>query len=516
MKLLTLRCAFVAHSYQGVRLTPEREEALDWPPAPGRVHQALMAAALTGEPPTRVEEVAASALDALQWLEQQPPPEIIATGLSDQPNSATRFKTAIPQNNPIKSNFAKRSVVLAEPLPLRAVSLSHSDLSATYVWKANDEATKHLLALKDLAAQLRYLGRSEDRIEASIDLAEDGSQNDPGVRWRPTCTYPDIELPVAKQGTTADLIRNLRNPIPARTRRSPASRFLRIQSYSRDVAEARLPVFVGILQVFSEAADPDEPPLSCDAENASIFRSTIRETAIELARDSQRWDHPELAIELISGHLPGQTRPTEKPHLAFVPLPSINPQGSADGRIRRVALLGYAPDNLRTESVDIYRALLDSLDGEPVMLGATPCRLRMLDRHLQRDKVWAQFTRFSRVWHSVTPAALAGGFKVPKYLADGKTEIPAHQRSIRRLAELAALLRSNLRHLGLPEDLIQACDVTLTPSPLLPNTSRAESYRPPGEKAVFTHVRLEFAAPVRGPLIVGDRRYQGFGLLYPA
>ena len=84
------------------------------------------------------------------------------------------------------------------------------------------------------------------------------------------------------------------------------------------------------------------------------------------------------------------------------------------------------------------------------------------------------------------------------------------------VAELTALLRSSLRHIGLPDALVEGCNVTLTASPLLPNTERAERYRPAGESAVFTHARLEFSEEVRGPLIIGDRRYQGYGLLFPS
>ena len=51
MTPLVLHCTFLAYTYQGVRFTPEQKEELDWPPAPGRLHQALMASALIGIPP---------------------------------------------------------------------------------------------------------------------------------------------------------------------------------------------------------------------------------------------------------------------------------------------------------------------------------------------------------------------------------------------------------------------------------------------------------------------------------
>jgi CRISPR-associated protein Csb2 len=51
---------------------------------------------------------------------------------------------------------------------------------------------------------------------------------------------------------------------------------------------------------------------------------------------------------------------------------------------------------------------------------------------------------------------------------------------------------------------------------MIPTTERAERYRAKDERAPFMHARIEFSRSVRGPLLVGDRRYQGFGLFIPA
>ena len=132
------------------------------------------------------------------------------------------------------------------------------------------------------------------------------------------------------------------------------------------------------------------------------------------------------------------------------------------------------------------------------------------------DRVWCQFVRASRVWQSVTPVAIARGFDVPTHSPDGSRKLTSNERHLRRLSEWSALLRSSLRHIGLPDDVVDKSLMLLTTSPLIPNTERAERYRPPGESAVFTHARVEFNQPVRGPLILGDRRYQGYGLFFPS
>jgi CRISPR-associated protein Csb2 len=201
--------------------------------------------------------------------------------------------------------------------------------------------------------------------------------------------------------------------------------------------------------------------------------------------------------------------------LAFVPLPSIGAHGKADGRVRRFALLGYARTGADAAAAEVYRVLSAALDGEIVEAGGSHYRLQLLDGRPQNDKVWFQFVRSARVWHSVTPVALARGFKVPTLTPDGLRRLTSNERHLRRLAEWTALLRASLRHICLPDELAANCAITLTASPLLPHTQRAESYRPPGESAVFTHARIEFAQSVRGPLLVGDRRYFGYGLFFP-
>ncbi|MGD0498363.1 MAG: type I-U CRISPR-associated protein Csb2 [Bryobacteraceae bacterium] len=519
MIALILHCGFVAHSYQGVRLTPENKEELDWPPSPARIHQALMAAALTGLP-SESTSLAEDALEALRWLERQPPPEIIASAIPEDADSATRFRLAIPQNNPAKNDLTKTSVLL-KPTPLRrAIGRRSGPLRVDYMWRLDtaaceEEAGRYLGALADLAAQVRYLGRAEDRIEAQMERERVSASPEGCQTWRPTNQAAEIDLWVAKSGTTNGLVRNHTQIIPARTRKSPSSRFLRIQGYTREAAAGLLPVHVALFRLVADTGDPDELPLSCDAENAGVWRSRIRQKAVDAALDQRRWDQPELAQELITGHPPGQSKRTEQPHLAFVPLPSISVHGKADGRVRRFGLVGYARAGLEAEAAEVYGVLCASLNEELVEAGQSRYRLQLLTGTPEMDKVWVQFLRSSRVWHSVTPVALAGGFKVPKYSANGARELTSNERHVRRLAEWTALLRCGLRHIGLPAELVDTCTITLTRSPLLPSTNRAEYYRPPGESAVLIHARLEFAEPVRGPLIVGDRRYQGYGLLFP-
>jgi CRISPR-associated protein Csb2 len=518
---LAVTCTFVARSYQGVRLTPDQREELDWPPSPARLHQALMAAALAGLPREQVEQFAGGALEALKWLEHRQPPVILASVISEDPGSASRFRLAIPQNNPAKTNLEKSSTLLAPTLPLRAVGVVDEPLKVEYLWALEDaasqrDAEQYLEVFADLVAQVRYLGRAEDQIEADVELKEATLTSAPCwtcETWRPAQGTPDLDLWVPATGTTDRLIERHTARVPVRTRKPPASRFLRSQGYLREAAEGLIPVHVSIFQLIPKTNNPDELPLSCDPENAGVWRTRIRQKAEDIALERERWDEPELAQELISGHPQGQSKKTEQPHLAFVPLPSVSSHGKADGRVRRFALLGYALPDIADRAAEIYRVLTAALESEVVDDSKTQYHLNRLEPN--RDKIWPQLVGPGRVWLSVTPVALARHFKVPTHSRDRSRRLTDGERHIRRLAEWTALLRSSLRDVRLPEYMADACSIMLTASPLLPNTHRAERYRPAGESAAFTHARLEFAKPVRGPLIVGDRRYQGYGLLVP-
>jgi CRISPR-associated protein Csb2 len=177
--------------------------------------------------------------------------------------------------------------------------------------------------------------------------------------------------------------------------------------------------------------------------------------------------------------------------------------------VRRFALLGYADSN---KAASIYRVLASCLDGEEIDKGY---RLQLIEDPLRGDKVWPLYSGSSRVWMSATPVAIDRLYKVPTRSPDGQ-QLSSNERHLRRLAEWTMLIRASLRHIRLPDDLAATCKITLTSSPLLPGSERAERYRAKDERAPFVHARIEFTRHVRGPLLVGDRRYQGFGLFFPA
>jgi CRISPR-associated protein Csb2 len=518
MRGLIIQCRYIAHSYSGIRKDRDQRDQLDWPPAPARLHQALIAATLANLPESLRSAYSGETLDALRWLETLEPPDIIASRLAADEDYRRALLVAMPHNSPAKGDFSRYHPDLAPVF--RATPEHDGNLFVTYRWIDDSaefcrKAELHFNALKEAAAKLRYLGRAEDRVECEIIWSEANNEtaNVSLEIWRPAQNVADLSLQTARPNSTTELIREFAeaNQRILRGSKRPARLFLREQSYSRNTTEGLLPIYVAIFQIFRDTNNPDEPPVVCDAVNAHRWRSPLRELACKIAKEGHRWNDPALAEELISGHAPGGER-TQQPHLAFVPLPSISLHGKADGRVRRFALLGYAEADKAPRAASIYRTLAACLDGEEIEPGY---RLQLVEDPLRRDKVWRLYAGSSQVWLSVTPVAIDRGYKVPTYSPNGQP-LSSNERHLHRQAEWTNLLHASLGHIHLPDDIVAACKITLTPSPVLAATERAERYRPRSERAPFVHVRLDFPRLVRGPLLVGDRRYIGFGLFVPA
>ncbi len=513
MSHLIIQLCFIAHSYTGIRILDDRTEELDWPPSPGRVHEALLSAALLGVLRTDTEREGVFA--AFRWLEELPAPEIWASAQDEE--LRTKPRVAIPQNNPKKSNLDTKPALLA---PTRkAVSVTGEALEVHYHWlfSTTTPPSKYLEILTDAAARISYLGRAEDRAEVSLHIA-DSPASLPLVRWQPN-PGGDALLWISKRGTTSGLKERHAAVVPPRETRKPAQRWMRRVAYADDAPRALQPIATAIFQIFPADDDPDAPALACDAEGSGRWREFFRQQIVQLASDSDNWDDNALAEELLTGYAaPGQR--TKHPHLAIVPLPTINRARTADGRVRRIALLGYAAPEVIAQAVPIYETLFKALD-DLIVSKETPLRrhdkdvpVRLVRTSPFIDKVWPSYTGRSRVWCSVTPVAITRGFKIPKFHPDGR-KLSANERHHRKLSEWEKLLRDSLRHIGLPPELAITSTIECTATPLVPKSSRVENYRTSGEKSVLIHVRLEFPASIRGPMILGDRRYMGLGLFVP-
>ena len=225
--------------------------------------------------------------------------------------------------------------------------------------------------------------------------------------------------------------------------------------------------------------------------------------------------HGPGAPEILSGHRP-TGEPSDRPHLAYVPLPFVGHE-RADGAILGIALVlprGATGQERRA----VFRALdawerAVRVDHEeaprlPVLLGrAGKLWVERVEGEpatkALRAKAWCDE---SRSWASATPIALD---RNPGDLrsADPHKEAAAY-------AEAEATVALACERIGLP----RPSRVTVTPSAPLAGGDKARqfpAFQAGGTQRVLVHATLTFDAPVRGPVLLGAGRYLGLGLLRP-
>lgn len=221
----------------------------------------------------------------------------------------------------------------------------------------------------------------------------------------------------------------------------------------------------------------------------------------------------EPIAEILSGHAPGAagqlTSPTNRPHLAIVPLPFVG-RRHADGAILGVALVlprTYDPE----ERQAVVRAVGRWREGgaELTLGRAGIARFTVVDeldpRTTLRPQTWC---RTSTQWATVTPIALD---RTPRYLFRGT---PEQQAAAWDAA--ADTIAVACEHVGLPLPAAVAAGLD---GPLVgvPHQRAFEHYRAAGGRVqrLSVHARLTFPEPVHGPVLIGAGRYLGYGLCRP-
>lgn len=216
--------------------------------------------------------------------------------------------------------------------------------------------------------------------------------------------------------------------------------------------------------------------------------------------------------EWLTGHR-AEGAPSNHPHVAMLPLGFVG-DDYADGHLLGLAF-AFPRDVTARERGRALRSLLYGPDNQPAEIKLTLGRLgvwtlRQEDRSAPplalRSETWC---RASHIWASVTPVVLNRHPKID----------PDKDRAA-WFAEIAETVAASCEFSGLPRPVEIDLDKTswhqgaprARPGgggfPLLPGKPGA-----PARQQV--HVWLRFAEPVEGPVIVGAGRYRGYGLCKP-
>ncbi len=503
----------------------------EWPPSPLRAFQALVAAAgRQGSLP--------AATSALEWLEQLPPPSVVAPRA--EPTSGHRL--SVPNNSldvvarswsrgGDASAAEQRSMKTVRPMRLP----EGGDNAVHYVWALDGRslggAKEHAASLIALARSVVALGWGVDLVVGTGALIS-GTERDlltlQTTAGRPQEWSPNPQgssrLRCPQKGTLIDLERRHRAFL-ARTsldgtefRPPPAvSNFISV-GYSR--VGAAQPAATARFLLMNTTTDQFR---AFDTPGKGMVVAGQLRHAVTVAATRAGWGD-DVVRALVLGH--GEARgakhePVDGNRFVFMPVPSIEGRGEGKwriGPIRRAMVTTLTPDT--TELEWLQRAL----SGQELIDEGTHQSSAIVTSAPYDDPTFRRYLAPSTSWATVTPVVLPGH--------DDPGGLRKRLKATRNAAEQAALrakldhrldvlLRTALKHAGFSEELTACAEISARATGFLAGTELASRYAVPAHlmKVPRFHVRIDWCdadgrpVEVPGPICIGRGRFSGLGLL---
>lgn len=458
----------------------------DWPPSPLRLHQALLAGVCLGRgsAPDQAE------IEALAWLESQPPPSILAPFAVP----GTRFTMFVP-NNDLDSVGGDRARI-AEIRDGKRVQpwLLTSPPQFRYFWELGEQDQPPFQALQSAARRLYQLGRGVDPAFADATLLSESEINDLRRSW-PSQIWPpapesELILPCPTSGTLQslrerhhDFQRRLRSgrlqqPAPAKSVRTGYGRQPQLILF-----ELRAPLATAGFAPW---------PL----RRAHAFVLAVRNALAARLIAALPANESFIRSALIGN---GAGERDKLTRIQIIPLPSIGTEHT-DTSIRRV-LVRY-PSASPLDLADLAWGLtgLEIENGSAVLVPADDTR--MLSHYGASNDAG----NTSESWRTVTPVALPNLHPVPDQ-QNGSDRAALLQK-------LSHSLRQAVRHAGIETEV---AEVSIQREPWQRRGERAENFAagPRFHAGRLWHAQVRFTQPIAGPLALGDGRYLGLGVLAP-
>ncbi len=476
----------------------------EWPPSPFRLFQALVAAAARG---SRLKE---EDRQALEWLEALPPPRIAAP----RANSGREIISYVPNNDldavggdPDKVEKIRAAKHTRPILLLDAPRF-------LYVWIFEAEGGVHVPSqrLMRLVRRLYQFGRGVDMAWARAAVLAPEEANERlrehvGVLHEP-CHGGGKLLQVPVRGSLQSLVLRheaFRNRLTVlRQGRRTVLGFRQPPKPVSARVGYRCPLARLLFEIRQQEA-PEKFAVVLPTQVAALVK-TLRDTA---ATRLQQAGLPSPAVErYLVGR--GANAQDKRLRVQIIPLPSIGHE-FAGGGIRRV-LVQVPPDcPLPVEDVAwaftglAWDEEVDAKTGE-IRGGRMLVRSeddRMLGHYgVPRLDSIASTSTDARHWRTVTPAVLPA-------LRGGRKGGERQQRE----AHAVKAVRTALRHAGVRTRPLR---IRVQREPFDRNAERADAYRPDRfDPRQLWHVAIDFEEPVQGPLVLGNGRYLGLGIMAP-
>ena len=482
----------------------------EWRPSPARLFQALVAGAARGG-------LDDSSSHALEWLEALRPPTI---GLPAM-RTGRRVETFVPDNDidSVGGDLGRvgdiRSSKTIEP------KLFDAEIPFFFVWtlEGGEEETRYAHIICVLAEQLYQFGRGVDMAWAWGEVLGDEEievrlSNYPGLVHCPSDSGSGRTLACPTVGSLASLearyaanIRRFKTEGRGKAARQlfsqpPKPRFVQVayeSPPSRRVYELRNGTTEASFGVWPQA-------------RTARLVVRLRDGAVERLRQALPDRSSEVERILVGRKANGADDGPTSQRVKIVPLPSIG-YYYADRGIRRVLVEVPASCPLRADDVHWAFSGLELNDTETGkvldLILTSSSDESMLGHYGAADRIPA------RVWRSVTPAALPDAAKrrriEPTRIA---AEVKGGAERATEQSRAAAAVTQALRH---AEVRTAVESVRVQREPFEAKGERVEAFAPGTRfaKERLWHVEITFNAPIAGPLVIGDGRFLGLGVMAP-
>ncbi len=470
----------------------------DWPPAPARLFQALVAGAAKGT------VLADDDKAALKWLETLDAPVIASPAV----RPGQLFRNYVPNNDLDAVGGDLRRVDKIRTAKTIRSHIFNTETPLLFIWTFDSSASNedHARTICQIAERLYQLGRGVDMAWAwaellNADAIETRLACHGGVVHRPSEGGNGKALLCPGEGSLASLEKRydanrVRFTYVKEGRKnqqlfsqSPKPRFAKI-SYATPSHRFLFEIRAAISESFAPWSSEQVTELVLNLRDKAASR--LKEALPEAAGTIDR---------VLVGR--NSTEADKAARVRILPLPSIG-HAHADRAVRRV--LVDVPPNCPLRADDIGWAFSGLSETDPITGKMLWNLVRteeqgMLEHYGMGGKEQQGF----RVWRTVTPVALP-------VMRTGRETTGA--KRVAGEAKAARAVMQALRHIGVS---VPVASIRVQREPFDRNGARAEEFAMP-ERFVtrgLHHVEIAFSQAVRGPLVIGNGRYLGLGLMAP-
>lgn len=498
MPRLFLNIRFHSGRYHGL----DAEGRPEWPPAPARLFQAFVAGAAKGANLLKEDQ------QALQWLEQLQAPVIAAPAV----HKGQSFRHFMPNNdldavggNPSRLGEIRTATKWFRP------HIFDISTSFIYVWSYN-QGEEHAERICSIADRLYQLGRGVDMAWAVAEIL-DASEAEvrlsayPSAKYLPSANGDGLSLLCPYPGSLESLLdryeknrTRFKDVVVLSSRKKSVE-----QTFSQAPKPRFRPVFYNCppVRLLYELRDlrGNARFLSWPLHSTAQLVTKIRNDAATRLKNS--FPKKGLIVNRTFGLSRNATEADKAIRIRIVPLPSIG-HPYADHGLRRILI--EIPPSCPFSAEDIAWAFsgvgdIDHETGEVHWMLVSAQDRGMLAHYGIGQDAKEGF----RTWHTVTPMALSVARSKDRKIGSGRAAAESSG---------AVAVANALRHAGTATKPIS---IRIQREPFDVKGLRAENFAPGTRfaSARLQHVEIAFAEPVVGPLLIGDGRYLGLGLMRP-